>query len=103
MKFDVGTRIQQICTERGISLKQLMKESGLSHSTLVNLLTNKSSPSLGTILKVCSVLNVSISEFLKEKEFNSLTENQKKILLFYRALDEEDKRIFLNFTEILKE
>lgn len=28
MKFDVGTRIQQICAERGISLKQLMKESG---------------------------------------------------------------------------
>ena len=60
--------------ERNITSAWLAKQVGISKVAVSNIVTGKSSPSLDNIIKIASVLNVSITELIgEEKEDNAIT------------------------------
>ena len=52
--------------ERNITSAWLAKQVGISKVAVSNIVTGKSSPSLDNIIKIASVLNVSITELIGE-------------------------------------
>ena len=61
-------RIKDILAERGITLKEFSMESGISQSNLSNYLKGNISPTLETLKKIASHLNVDIVELFKAKD-----------------------------------
>ena len=46
--MDVGEKLQQMLDNYGLSAYKLSKESGLSESTIANILSGKNIPSINT-------------------------------------------------------
>jgi transcriptional regulator with XRE-family HTH domain len=63
----VVKRIEFLCKERGISINKLATLSGLTQSTIDSIVKGKSrNPRLATLRKICTGLNVSMSEFFDD-------------------------------------
>lgn len=61
-------RLKEILTQRGITLKDFAQISGISQSNLSNYLNGNISPTLDTLKKIASFLNIDIVELFKEKD-----------------------------------
>ena len=65
----IAKRIHQLRKSRKLSVNKLATMSGLSYSTLNSILRGKSkSPTLGTLIRIASALNMTILEFLDVPE-----------------------------------
>ena len=65
----IAERINQLRKSRKLSVNKLATMSGLSYSPLNSILRSKSkSPTLGTLIRIASALNMTILEFLNVPE-----------------------------------
>ena len=66
----ISRRIRELAEQRGISLYQIEKESGLSRSTVSNAANEENCklPSLDTLDKICKVLDVTPSDFFRDDD-----------------------------------
>lgn len=69
----VVTRYTQLCEEKGMTLKELSRRSGVSMSSLRGYQKNpKISMRIQTIKKICDVFELSVSAFLNTPEIRNL-------------------------------
>ena len=61
-------RLKEILTQRGVTLKEFAKISGISQSNLSNYLNGNISPTLDTLKKIASFLEIDVVELFKEKD-----------------------------------
>ena len=90
--IDVLKRIDDLRKERGWSVYKLAYESEITQSTLANMFTRKSLPSLTTLSQICDAFGIKLSDFFKEdlvvdfdtrfaSNFNRLNTRDKKIIV----------------------
>ena len=61
-----------LCQRRGITIYQLSKMSGVSHSTLDNIINrNTFDPRIRTLHKIATAFSLTVAEFLDFDELNS--------------------------------
>ena len=80
--MDIGTavkkRILQLCSQRELSVNQLSIMSGITQSTLNNIVSGRNkSTTISTIKKVCDGLNITIQEFFDSELFRNLEQEIK--------------------------
>lgn len=64
-------RIKQLCTERGITINRLATQSGITQSTLDNIMRGHTkNPKLKTLHKLAIGLDMTVSELLDFPEMN---------------------------------
>lgn len=69
----VRQRIMQLCQERGISFNKLSSISGVTQSTVNNIVSGRNrSTTVSTIKKLCDGLEISIEEFFQSDLFRNL-------------------------------
>ena len=69
----VRLRILSLCAERGISVNRLATISGVTQSTLNNIVSGRNeSATVSTVKKLCDGLDISITEFFSSPEFDGL-------------------------------
>lgn len=96
--------IKTICTEKGIKPHKLAQKAGISTSTMSYLMNGKTNPQLYTLLVICNVLDVSISDLLSTEKQDGGEESwkeEKKLLSSYRKLSPGKKRLLAAYTEML--
>ncbi len=65
--IDLGLRLKELRTKRGLSQTELAKLVGVTPSTISQIESNLIYPSLPALLKMAEVLSVEISAFFQEK------------------------------------
>ena len=75
--MDAGTavknRVIEPCRERGLSLNRLGMISGVSQSTINNIVSGRNrSTTVTTVKKLCDGLGITLGEFFSTKEFDAL-------------------------------
>ncbi|RJE46518.1 MULTISPECIES: helix-turn-helix transcriptional regulator [unclassified Dehalobacter] len=74
----VADRIRELCTQKGITLNKLGTISGVTQSTLNNIISGISeNPTISTIKKICDGLNINIVEFFDTPAFRNLEQEIK--------------------------
>ena len=69
----VKTRIYELCKEKNITINKLATLSGLSRSSLKNILYGKSkNPGIVTIKILCDGCDITLSEFFNADIFKKL-------------------------------
>lgn len=69
----VRDRILQLCDEKGITINKLASRSGLSPSSVKNILYGKSqNPKIITLKMICDGLGITLKEFFSTEEFERL-------------------------------
>ena len=61
-------RLKEILAQRGLTLKEFAQSSGISQSNLSNYLNGNISPTLDTLKKIATNLNVDVVELFREKD-----------------------------------
>ncbi|WP_343243697.1 cupin domain-containing protein [Streptomyces sp. SID13726] len=64
----VGTRIRQARLERGLSLRALAREVGVSASLVSQIETGKSQPSVSTLYGITTALGISVESLFEVRE-----------------------------------
>ena len=74
----VRQRIIQLCQERNISINKLSGISGVTQSTVNNIVSGRNnSATVSTIKKLCDGLGITIEEFFSSELFASLEQEIK--------------------------
>lgn len=69
----VKARILQLCEERAISVNKLCTISGVTQSTVNNLVNGRNnSMTVATLKKLCDGLGITLGEFFSTPEFDAL-------------------------------
>jgi transcriptional regulator with XRE-family HTH domain len=91
-KIDIGPKIKEIRLQKGLKLKDVAKETGLSISLISLVENNNTSPSLSTLIKLANYLGADASFFLENPEKKkSAAVCRKKDRKFWTS---NDKKIF---------
>ena len=74
----VRQRILQLCQERNISVNKLSSISGVTQSTVNNIVSGRNnSATVSTIKKLCDGLGITLGEFFSAPEFDALEQEIK--------------------------
>ncbi len=69
----ISQRIINLCGERSITLNKLSTISGITQSTVNNIInTGSKNPTVSTIKKICDGLDITLSAFFDDELFFSL-------------------------------
>ena len=87
--MDVGSRLRDLRTERGLSMRALGRESGLSTNALSMIERGKTSPSVSTLYKIATALDIPITAFFRVESVKSeivfVKANQRNKVTFPRG------------------
>ena len=71
-------RIQELCRERNITVNKLAIISGMTQSTLNNIVSGRNnSTTVSTVKKLCDGLDISIIDFFNAEVFENLEQEIK--------------------------
>lgn len=74
----VRERIKALCANRGITVNKLSTVSGLTQSTLNNIISGRNnSTTVSTIKKICDGLEITIQDFFDDDLFKDLEQEIK--------------------------
>lgn len=74
----VRDRIVELCSEKDISINKLCSLSGVTQSTVNNIVSGRNrSATVSTIKKLCDGLGITIQDFFKSDLFDGLEQEIK--------------------------
>lgn len=98
--MDILGKITQLRTERGWSIYKLAEEAGLTQSTLANMFSRKTLPSIFSLQQICLAFGITLSEFFSENK--NISADELKLLGEFRKLNHQNKQLILKIMEVLK-
>ena len=86
--------VKRLCEQKNITPHALAKQAGISTSTISYLVNGKTKPQVYTVLLLCNVLGVRISDLfdtvatteISESRVQYITYDEEKLLECYREL-----------------
>lgn len=97
--IDVLERINELRRERGWTIYKLAEEAMVAQSTMSNMFTRKTLPSLYTLSQICEAFNITMSEFFND---GIAVDEETRLLSSFRKLDEKDRNTVLALSEYLR-
>lgn len=99
----VVERLLYLCEKQGISRYRLAQLSGISQSSISNLIQRRSVPNILTLDKLCQGLGITLSQFFaQEEDAVELTEEQNNLLKLWMELSEIDKKLVMAYMSGLR-
>ncbi len=98
--MEIIDKIKQITLQKGWTIYQLSNEAGIGQSTLTNMFTRKTLPSITTLTKICNAFGITLSEFFQdEDDADNLTIKETRLLKEFRKLPDNKQDLLI---ELLK-
>ncbi|MBQ7661676.1 MAG: helix-turn-helix transcriptional regulator [Clostridia bacterium] len=73
LRSAIKERILGLCTERNITINKLCIISGITQSTVNNIINSGSNnPTVSTVKKLCDGMDITLAEFFDSPIFNEL-------------------------------
>ncbi len=94
--MDVLKRINELREERNWTVYRLAEESNISQSTLSNMFSRKTQPSISTLEQLCQAFNITLSQFFSDDQ-----QQESEVLRKYNMLNKEQRQLVLSLIEIL--
>ncbi len=94
---EIYQKVDTLRLEKGWTIYELAKKSGVSPTTIYNWRDRLSSPTLSLLEAVCSAFEISVVDFLlDEDELMALTEEQKEVMRLWNTLTSAQKKSIIN-------
>lgn len=85
-------RVERLRKEKNLSRYRMAQKSGLSQSSISNLLNRRNVPSIQTLEKICKALGMTLAQFFSaDRERPDLTKEQEHILDLWDQLNDIEK------------
>lgn len=101
--MDTLARVRQYMTERGWTEYRLAKEAGLSHSTITNMFSRQTAPSVPTLEAICNGFGITLSQFFSEDgNLVELTNEQMTMFQQWAKLTPHQKALISDLIDNMK-
>ena len=90
--MEILERINELRNQHGWSIYKLAEESGITQSTLANMFSRKTLPSLTTLKQLCEAFGITLSQFFEDSS-NQFSDEEMMLISNYRKLSENDKSV----------
>lgn len=88
----ITNRIKELCDKKQMSMYALSKKTGISQSSLSNLMKRGSTPTFYTLDRICDGLGITLPQFFSRDIGNlELSPEQKKVLETWESLTDKEK------------
>lgn len=88
----IGPRIKELCDKQQITKYRLSQMTGVTQTVLSRIIKGENVPTIQTIEKICSALNISLAQFFaKDENPPDLTAEQKEIIETWNGLNPEER------------
>ena len=102
MVMNSKLRIRELMAERQWSEYRLALESGLSQSTISNIFSRNTTPSIPTLESICKAFGITLAQFFSvEDECAKLKKDEKDCLSYWGRLDPLEKQLTLAYMQAL--
>lgn len=98
--MDVIQKIDNLRKERGWSAYKLAEEAILTPSTISNMFTRGTVPTIYTLEQICEAFGITLAEFFSE-EVKLNSQDEVALLANYRKLESKDKKVVRKLTEFM--
>lgn len=99
--MNIHEKLHQILNDRKWTEYRLSKESGLSETTIYNIFTRNTTPSLVTLDYICKGFGITLSQFFAEGEMVELTPELKELFDSWVNLTVEQKKAVKNLLDVM--
>lgn len=94
--MDILGKIDEMRKARGWSMYMLALEAGITQSTLLNMYSRKTQPSIKTLTAICQAFGITLSEFFADgKEHAEGIAQNDELLRRIRTLGSEERDALL--------
>ena len=92
--MNILKRIRQLQNESNWTIYQLSAETEIPQSTINDMFSRNTLPSMTSLTAICKTFDISLSEFFSEENSKViLSDDEQKLVLSYRKLNEKNKSI----------
>jgi len=92
---DILNAIDRCRISRGWTEYELAKRSGIPQSTISSWYRKNCHPSMKSLLKICSVFGITLSQLIETDNEVTLTAEQKELLELWTKFSAEQQACFL--------
>lgn len=101
--YEIADRIDELRSAREWSLYKLAEEAGLTQSTLINMRTRGTLPSITTLNGICNAFGITLSEFFADDRNSAvLSSDEAELISAYRKLSYKNKRAVCSLIDSLE-
>ena len=99
----IAKKIDDLRVLKGFSFWELAAKSGISHSTLSEIIQCKTIPNILTLNFICTALEISLSDFFNQNEEVLMLRGKESILIkIYRELSPMSQDTLLKVVKCMK-
>lgn len=95
-------RIRKLMAERQWSEYRLALESGLSQSTISNIFSRNTTPSIPTLESICKAFGITLAQFFAEGDRVELTSEQLEMFRAWSSLTPAQKEVIRQLIDVMK-
>mgnify|MGYP004513969167 FL=1 len=95
-------RIRKLMAERQWSEYRLALESGLSQSTISNIFSRNTTPSISTLESICKAFGITLAQFFAEGDWVELTSEQLEMFRAWSSLTPAQKEVIRQLINVMK-
>ena len=101
--MDVNVKLKMLLKNRGWTEYKLSKYSGLSESTIGNIFSRNTVPSISTLEAICKAFGITLSQFFSddENELVELNDELKELFNDWMTLSKEQKEAVKNLLKTM--
>ena len=101
--MDVNDKLRKLLKNRGWTEYKLSKYSGLSESTIGNIFSRNTVPSISTLEAICKAFGITLSHFFSddENELVELNDDLKELFNDWITLSKEQKEAVKNLLKTM--
>lgn len=100
--MNIGARLRTLRTRKSMSQQALANLAGLDRLTITKMETNRLTPSLKSLEKICSGLNITLAQFFSGTEAN-ISEDLIPLIEIVSEMDTKQMQQLLDIAKILKQ
>lgn len=88
----IANRIKELCDKKQMTMYALSKKTGISQSSLSNLMKRGSTPTFYTLDRICDGLGITLPQFFSDNIGKlELSSEQEKVLRMWESLTDKEK------------
>ncbi len=100
--MDTKMRIKELMDERGWTIYELSKRSGLAQTTISNMWKRNTEPTIPSLRAICSGFGITLSQFFAEEDMVELTPEQKEFFAHWSSLSADQKKMLMDLVKSMK-
>ncbi len=102
IKINVGNRLRLLRRERNLSQKKLAEKTGISQSFISSIESNKQSPTVNSLERLCFFLGIDLADFFNQSEV-TIPEHLKPLFKRLKYMTPVQVKHLTNFITSLNE